>query len=51
MVIEPCLGLLAGVFEIIVLLVDDFCWILAHKDWTVEDWKRVVWSDETKSTG
>ena len=20
----------------------------AHKDWTVEDWKRVVWSDETK---
>jgi hypothetical protein len=21
---------------------------LAHRDWTVEDWKRVVWSDETK---
>ena len=21
---------------------------LAHKDWTVEDWKRVIWSDETK---
>jgi len=21
---------------------------LAHKDLTVEDWKRVVWSDETK---
>jgi transposase len=21
---------------------------LAHKDWTVEDWKRVLWSDETK---
>ena len=21
---------------------------LAHKDWTLEDWKRVVWSDETK---
>jgi len=21
---------------------------LEHKDWTVEDWKRVVWSDETK---
>ena len=21
---------------------------VAHKDWTVEDWKRVVWSDETK---
>lgn len=20
----------------------------AHKDWTLEDWKRVVWSDETK---
>src|SRR6266850_2309912 len=19
-----------------------------HKDWTVEDWKRVIWSDETK---
>jgi len=23
-------------------------WAEAHKDWTVEDWKRVVWSDETK---
>ena len=21
---------------------------LTHQDWTVEDWKRVVWSDETK---
>ena len=21
---------------------------LAHKDWTLEDWKRVIWSDETK---
>jgi len=21
---------------------------LTHKDWTIEDWKRVVWSDETK---
>ncbi|KAG1360471.1 hypothetical protein G6F61_014374 [Rhizopus arrhizus] len=21
---------------------------MAHKDWTVDDWKRVVWSDETK---
>ena len=21
---------------------------LAHQDWTVEDWKTVVWSDETK---
>ena len=20
----------------------------AHKDWTVDDWKRVIWSDETK---
>lgn len=23
-------------------------WAEAHKDWTVEDWRRVVWSDETK---
>jgi transposase len=23
-------------------------WALAHKDWTVEDWKRVIWSHETK---
>ena len=21
---------------------------LTHKDWTLDDWKRVVWSDETK---
>jgi hypothetical protein len=21
---------------------------LRHKDWTLEDWKKVVWSDETK---
>ena len=21
---------------------------ISHKDWTVDDWKRVVWSDETK---
>jgi hypothetical protein len=21
---------------------------LAHQDWTIDDWKRVVWSDETK---
>jgi hypothetical protein len=21
---------------------------LAHKDWTLDDWKRVIWSDETK---
>jgi transposase len=23
-------------------------WASAHQDWTVDDWKRVVWSDETK---
>jgi len=23
-------------------------WALAHEDWTLEDWKRVVWSDEIK---
>ena len=22
---------------------------IAHKDWTLDDWKRVVWSDETKN--
>ena len=22
--------------------------VLAHKDWTLEDWKHVIWSDETK---
>ena len=22
--------------------------VFAHKDWTLDDWKRVVWSDETK---
>jgi len=21
---------------------------IAHQDWTLEDWKKVVWSDETK---
>ena len=21
---------------------------LSHQDWTVDDWKRVIWSDETK---
>ena len=21
---------------------------LSHQDWTVDDWRRVVWSDETK---
>jgi hypothetical protein len=23
-------------------------WALAHQNWTLEDWKRVVWSDKTK---
>ncbi len=23
-------------------------WCLAHRNWTIDDWKRVVWSDETK---
>ncbi|KAG1181460.1 hypothetical protein G6F35_015898 [Rhizopus arrhizus] len=23
-------------------------WCMAHKDWTVDDWKRVIWSNETK---
>ncbi|KAG1536212.1 hypothetical protein G6F46_012567 [Rhizopus delemar] len=23
-------------------------WCMAHKDWTIDDWKRVVWSEETK---
>ncbi len=22
-------------------------WCLAHKDWTLEDWKKIIWSDET----
>jgi len=21
---------------------------IAHRDWSIEDWKRVIWSDETK---
>jgi hypothetical protein len=21
---------------------------LAHQDWTLDDWKRIIWSDETK---
>ena len=21
---------------------------IQHKDWTIEDWKKVIWSDETK---
>ncbi|KAI1005874.1 hypothetical protein K3495_g2346 [Podosphaera aphanis] len=23
-------------------------WAFDHKDWTIDDWKRVIWSDETK---
>lgn len=23
-------------------------WCREHKDWTIDDWKRVVWTDETK---
>jgi uncharacterized UBP type Zn finger protein len=23
-------------------------WCKNHRDWTIDDWKRVVWSDETK---
>lgn len=23
-------------------------WCKAHEDWTVDDWKRVIWTDETK---
>ena len=22
-------------------------WCIAHKDWTLKDWKNVIWSDET----
>jgi transposase len=25
-------------------------WCLEHKDWTLEDWKNVIWSDETSVT-
>ena len=25
-----------------------FDFAYAHKDWTLDDWKRVIWSDETK---
>ena len=24
---------------------------IAHQDWTVDDWKRVIWSDKTKING
>ena len=23
-------------------------WALAHSEWTMDDWKKVIWSDETK---
>ena len=23
-------------------------WALEHENWTLEDWKKVIWSDETK---
>jgi len=26
-------------------------WCLLHKDWTLEDWKRVIWTDETAVVG
>lgn len=26
-----------------------FKWALKYKDWTAEDWKRVIWSDKCKS--
>ena len=22
-------------------------WTIKYKDWTVEDWKRIIWSDES----
>jgi hypothetical protein len=27
---------------------DQYDFAIAHKNWTVEDWKHVVWSDKTK---
>lgn len=27
---------------------DRLDWALARQNWTIEDWKRIVWSDETK---
>jgi len=27
---------------------DRLAWAIAHKDWTRDDWRRVVWTDETK---
>jgi hypothetical protein len=27
---------------------DQYDFAIVHRDWTVEDWKHVVWSDETK---
>ena len=26
---------------------DRLAWCLAHESWTLEDWKKVIWSDET----
>ena len=26
---------------------DRLNWVLCYKDWTVEDWKNVIWSDES----
>jgi transposase len=26
---------------------EQYKWCLAHKDWTLEDWKNVIWTDET----
>ncbi|GFU47886.1 hypothetical protein TNCV_4966991 [Trichonephila clavipes] len=25
-----------------------FAWTREHRDWSVEDWKRVTWSDESR---
>jgi transposase len=29
-------------------IADRLQWALDHKDWTIEDWMRVIWSDESK---
>ena len=26
---------------------DYFRWCLDYKDWTLEDWKKIIWTDET----
>ena len=28
-------------------IIDRLQWALRHKDWTIEDWKKAIWSDET----